>query len=77
MARDLDEPVEASRRFRITLKKLRKKGVRGSTPAKRIRRVSLTDRLFGHPGRLSMMYFAVLIVIATVLLLMPFATQTG
>lgn len=77
MARDLDEPVEAEHRFKITLSRLRTGKSRSSSPARRIRRVSLTDHLFSHPGRLSIMYFMALIVIATALLLLPFATQTG
>ena len=77
MARDLDEPVEAEHRFKITLSRLRTGKSKSSSPARRIRRVSLTDHLFSHPGRLSIMYFMALIVIATALLLLPFATQTG
>ena len=77
MARDLDEPVEAEHRFMITLSRLRTGKSRSSSPARRIRRVSLTDHLFSHPGRLSIMYFMALIVIATALLLLPFAAQTG
>lgn len=33
--------------------------------AKRIRRISITDRLLRHPGRLSMVYFGALIIIVT------------
>ncbi|WP_436792343.1 TrkH family potassium uptake protein [Bifidobacterium angulatum] len=77
MARDLDEPVEAAHRFKITLSRLRTDKSKSGSPARRIRRVSLTDHLFSHPGRLSIMYFMALIVIATALLLLPFATQTG
>ena len=39
--------------------------------AKRIRRISITDRLLRHPGRLSMVYFGALIIIVTGLLLLP------
>ncbi|NMN01704.1 TrkH family potassium uptake protein [Bifidobacterium panos] len=43
----------------------------------RIRRISVTDRLLKHPGRLSIVYFGVLIVVVTALLMMPFATRSG
>lgn len=33
--------------------------------AKRIRRISITDRLLRHPSRLSMVYFGALIIIVT------------
>ena len=49
MARDLDEPVEAEHRFKITLSRLRTDKSRSGSPARRIRRVSLTDHLFSHP----------------------------
>ena len=42
--------------------------------AKRIRRISITDRLLRHPGRLSMVYFGALIIIVTGLLLLPIST---
>ena len=44
--------------------------------AKRIRRISITDRLLRHPGRLSMVYFGALIIIVTGLLLLPITTST-
>ena len=37
--------------------------------AKRIRRISITDRLLRHPGRLSMVYFGALIIIVTAITL--------
>ena len=43
--------------------------------AKRIRRISITDRLLRHPGRLSMVYFGALIIIVTGLLLLPISTS--
>lgn len=43
--------------------------------AKRIRRISIADRLLRHPGRLSMMYFGALIIIVTGLLLLPISTS--
>ncbi|KFI93111.1 cation transport protein [Bifidobacterium saguini DSM 23967] len=43
--------------------------------ARRIRRIGLTDRLLSHPGRLSILYFLVLIVLVTILLLLPFSTH--
>ena len=43
--------------------------------AKRIRRISFTDRLLSHPGRLSIVYFVTLIVIVTGLLLLPISTS--
>ena len=42
---------------------------------KRIRRISITDRLLRHPGRLSMVYFGALIIIVTGLLLLPISTS--
>lgn len=43
--------------------------------SRRIRRISLTDRLLSHPGRLSILYFLTLIALVTLLLLLPFATR--
>ncbi|NMM98291.1 TrkH family potassium uptake protein [Bifidobacterium olomucense] len=43
--------------------------------ARRIRRISLADRLLTHPGRLSILYFCVLIALVTLLLLLPFSTH--
>ncbi|MBT1171175.1 potassium transporter TrkG [Bifidobacterium sp. SO4] len=43
--------------------------------SRRIRRIGLTDRLLSHPGRLSILYFVVLIVLVTALLLLPFSTH--
>ena len=43
--------------------------------AKRIRRISFTDRPLSHPGRLSIVYFVTLIVIVTGLLLLPISTS--
>ncbi len=43
--------------------------------AKRIRRISITDRLLRHPGRLFMVYFGALIIIVTGLLLLPISTS--
>ena len=45
--------------------------------AKRIRRISITDRLLRHPGRLSMVYFGALIIIVTGLLLLPISTSAS
>lgn len=43
--------------------------------AKRIRRITLPDRLMTHPGRLSMLYFGTLITLATILLMLPISTN--
>lgn len=48
----------------------------GMRKARRIRRISLTDRLLNHPGRLSILYFLVLIVVVTGLLLLPISTRS-
>lgn len=42
--------------------------------SKRIRRMKLTDRLIRHPGRLSILYFSVLILLSTGLLTLPIST---
>lgn len=47
---------------------------RSDRTAKRIRRISIIDRLLRHPGRLSMVYFGVLTTIVTGLLLLPIST---
>lgn len=42
--------------------------------SKRIRRMTLTDRLIRHPGRLPILYFSVLILLSTGLLMLPIST---
>jgi Trk-type K+ transport system membrane component len=87
MSNDFDESpthARASKRLKDLLRRHRAGGAGRSTgltggtgTGRRIRRISVTDRLLSHPGRLSIAYFAVLIMVVTLLLLLPFATNSG